>query len=377
MGVAGLRRWAWQVWDAVLPPAMAVFLLGLVQDSSTSSGPVRSFGAVVAVGQGLALYWRGSRPRTVMLITAAGGLVVQWVAPNGLLPYAGMVAIWALAVRQPPWASLPGLAALLGVTALSWPTAPPGDTSFALAVVVVVWALAEATRSRRAAIEQAARRAAVQEQSRLARELHDVIAHSVSVIVVQAAAADDVFEQNPAAARTALRSIESAGREALAELRRLLAAVGPVEAGSQAGLDRRPQPGLDRLAELAEPLRAGGLLVDIRCPDDEIAAVPPGVGLSAYRIVQEALTNTVRHARATRVEVRVRAVGGMVDVLVTDDGRAADPMSGPAPPREIPGRGLAGMRERAALLGGTLEAGARPDEQGFQVRARLPIRVPR
>ncbi len=133
--------------------------------------------------------------------------------------------------------------------------APTGDVSFAMAFPIVVWAVAEAMRNRREAIAQAERRAAGEEQARLARELHDMIAHSLSVIVVPASAADDVFEARPDEARAALRSIEGAGREALGELRRLLAG---------------EQPGLERLGELAEPLRAAGLEVAIR-----VARTPP------------------------------------------------------------------------------------------------------
>ena len=131
-----------------------------------------------------------------------------------------------------------------------------------MAIAVVVWALGEVLRNRRAAIEQEARRAVGEEQARIARELHDVIAHSMSVIVVQAAAADDVFDARPDQARSALRSIEAAGREALADLRRVLAAVRPDPAGDGPE-PPPPQPGLGRLGELAEPLRAAGLEVTL------------------------------------------------------------------------------------------------------------------
>jgi signal transduction histidine kinase len=215
-----------------------------------------------------------------------------------------------------------------------------------MAFPVVVWAIAEALRNRREAIAEAERRAAGEEQARLTRELHDVIAHSLSVIVVQASAADDVFEARPDQARTALRSIEGAGREALGELRRLLAG---------------EQPGLDRLGELAEPLRAAGLEVAIQVD----AGASAGVEGSAYRIVQEALTNTLRHAGASRAEVLVRADEGVLELDVRDDGRGGAFDAGA-------GRGIAGMRERAALLGGTLEAGPL-DGGGFRVYARLPL----
>ncbi|HYN51061.1 MAG TPA: sensor histidine kinase, partial [Thermoleophilaceae bacterium] len=220
--------------------------------------------------------------------------------------------------------------------------------------------------NRRTAIEEEARRAVGDERAHIARELHDVIAHSVSVIVVQAAAADDVFDERPDQARAALRSIERSGREAMTELRRLLGAVRPEVEARPPG----PQPGLDRVEELAEPLRAAGLAVGVRREGDP-APLPAGVDLSAYRIVQEALTNTLRHARASRAEVTLSYGADSVELEVTDDGNgvsAADPCA--------PGQGLMGMRERAALLGGTLEAGPLP-RGGYRVHARLPLEAGR
>jgi signal transduction histidine kinase len=183
------------------------------------------------------------------------------------------------------------------------------------------------------------------------------------VIVVQAAAADDVFDERPDQARTALRAIESSGREALAELRRLLAAVRP-DADEN---PNRPQPGLGDLDELAAPLRAGGLDVVVQ-REGGPTELPAGVDLSAFRIVQEALTNTLRHAGATRAEVTVRYDSEAVEVDVLDDGRGAT--SGGTPGG---GHGLVGMRERVALLGGTLEAGPLPRGGGYRVHARLPL----
>ena len=180
-----------------------------------------------------------------------------------------------------------------------------------MVVVLAAWSFGEVARNRRAAIEEAMRRAAGEEQARIARELHDVIAHSVSVIVVQAAAAREVFEAQPEQARAALHSIETAGRDALRELRLLLAAVRP---GADAD-PTHPQPGLDRLDELAEPLRAAGLDVAVR-REGVTRTVPAGVDLSAYRIVQEALTNTLRHAHATRAEVTVRLGSDLLELDV-------------------------------------------------------------
>jgi signal transduction histidine kinase len=376
-----LRR----VLDVVVPVGVTLFQAALVVGPDGHDGDWPTlFGLAAAAGSGVALIWRRTHPVQTLAAAVAGGVVVQLVAPDAIFPVAGLVAMWSLAVRRPPWWSLPGLAAVLGVTALALTASRPEDVWFAMAVAVALWALAEAVRSRRQAIAEASRRAAGEEQARIARELHDVIAHSVSVIVVQAAAADDVFDSRPDQARTALRSIETAGREALGELRQLLGAVSS------------PQPGLARLAELTAPLRDAGLEVAVHRENAEGLELPPTVDLSAYRIVQEALTNTLRHARATRASVTIRTVGGALELDVSDDGiaslastravasgdsvgsdgldRAAgsDGSGGSGDSPTGAGRGLAGMRERAAMLGGTVDAGPLP-EGGFRVRARLPL----
>jgi signal transduction histidine kinase len=319
---------------------------------------------VLAIAQGAALHWRRERPVLVAAAVLPAALVFQLLVPEGVIPLAGLFAVGSLAAARPPRVSLIGLAFLMGVTSLNFFTTTDDDAVFALALAGGSWALGEAARNRRKAILEGARRAAGEEQARIARELHDVIAHSVSVIVVQASAADDIFDSRPDQARAALRSIEQAGREALAELRRLLSGVRPdvpIDADPT-----RPQPGLDRLDELAEPLRAGGLDVEVR-REGTAAALPAGVDLSAYRIIQEALTNTLRHARAQRAEVTVRYGTDSLELDVRDDGRAV-----PGDDADTGGHGLVGMRERAALLGGTLEAGPL-EGGGYRVHARLPV----
>src|SRR5262249_27820277 len=221
-----------------------------------------------------------------------------------------------------------------------------------------------AARSRREQ-ELETGRAVAEEQARVGRELHDVIAHTLSVIVIQAGAAADVFDASPAAARQALGSIGAAGRQALAELRRVLAAVRPRPGQEE---DGAPPPGLAGLGELLDRVRAAGLDVTARV-DGAPAGLPAGVDLAAYRIVQEALTNTLKHARAQAAEVHVCYSPAGLVVEVTDDGRAAVP-AGPRGPAG--GRGLIGMRERAALHGGTCQAGPRPGG-GFAVRVRFPV----
>jgi signal transduction histidine kinase len=355
-----------RVADFAIPWGVGLFLVLLPLDESSEGLAPAATVAGVALGavQGLALRWRRQRPEAVMAVAVVGGLGTLLVAPETVLPIAGFFAMWSLARARPPRVSLLGLLALEALAATNLLIAdvrdPVGDTGFAMAVGVGVWALGEAARNRQAAIEEGARRAAGEERARIARELHDVIAHSVSVIVVQAGAADDVFDSRPDQARTALRSIERAGRDALRELRRLLGAVRPE--GTADGT--QPQPGLDQLDQLAEPLRRSGLKVVVRS-EGPAARLPASVDLYAYRIVQEALTNTLRHADATCAEVTVRYGADAVELEVRDDGRSTGGSDGD-------GHGIVGMRERAALLGGTLEAGPLP-RGGYRVHARLPL----
>jgi signal transduction histidine kinase len=376
-----------RVLDVVVPVGVALAQAALVLGPDESDGDwLTLIGLLAALGSGVALVWRRSHPVLVTAAAAAGGVVIELAAPEGIFPLAALVAMWTLALTRPLRWSLPGLAAVLGVTAVALRGNLAEDVWFAMAVAVAIWALAEAVGSRRQAIAEASRRAAGEEQARIARELHDVIAHSVSVIVVQAAAADDVFDTRPDQARAALRSIETAGREALGELRQLLGAVSS------------PQPGLARLAELTAPLRDAGLEVAVHREDADGLTLPPTVDLSAYRIVQEALTNTLRHARATRASVTIRRVGDALELDVSDDGTGSAVPTGSVSVRSGgadgsepggsasgpdgsasggsggsgSGRGLVGMRERAAMLGGTVDAGPLPDG-GFRVRAWLPL----
>jgi signal transduction histidine kinase len=346
--------------DVAVPLIVALYLAAYVNDEADASTTIVLAGTLAGLAQGIALWWRRAYPVTVFLIAFAGGFVVWLIAPEGIFPIAALIAIGSLAAARPLRVSVPALAAMLSLTALNYITATAGDATFGMVFPIVAWALGEAWRSRRTAIAEESRRAVGDEQARIARELHDVIAHSVSVIVVQAAAADDVFDEHPDQARAALRSIESAGREALGELRLLLAGVQTSDEPAQ------PQPGLDRLDDLAEQLRASGLDVALHREGDDARVLPAGVALSAYRIVQEALTNTLRHAAASRADVTVRTDATMLVLDVLDDG------SGPVGASVGSGRGIPGMRERATMLGGTLDAGPRP-EGGFRVHASLPL----
>jgi signal transduction histidine kinase len=377
-GVRPLSRTRVQRWvDGAIPVGVALFLVLLVLDARPPGRQpaVFALGCAVAVGSGAALRWRRSRPVAVTAAALVGGLGMQLIAPSGTFPYAGLFAIGSLAAARPPRLSVPALAALVALTATNFVTASAADTWFAMTIAVVPWALGEAVRNRRVAIDGEARRAVAEERARIAREMHDIIAHSVSVIVVQASAAEDVFDTRPEAARLALRSIEAAGRDALGELRRLLAAVRPDPDGDPT----RPRPGLDQVDTLAEPLRVAGLAVAVR-REGSVRELAAGVDLTAYRIVREALTNTLRHAGAARADVTLRYRADSLEIDITDDGRGgvdlgSDPRA-PGGPAGRAGRtgglGLVGMRERVAMQGGQFDAGPLP-AGGFRVRARLPL----
>jgi signal transduction histidine kinase len=209
--------------------------------------------------------------------------------------------------------------------------------------------------------EERAQRAVAEERGRIARDLHDVVAHAVSVIVLQAGAARRIATEQPDRARDALVAIEALGREAAADMRRL---VGILRRPQDPVGDTELQPSLTRLDMLADRVRAAGLEVRVRI-EGEPRALPPGVELSAYRIVQEALTNTLRHAHAERADVILRYLADELELEVSDNGPGSDPV-------KAGGHGLIGMRERAAIFGGHVEAGPRPGV-GFRVRVLLPL----
>jgi signal transduction histidine kinase len=224
----------------------------------------------------------------------------------------------------------------------------------------------EAHRMLSAEQEEQTTRAIEDERARIARELHDVVAHGLSVIVVQAAAERRSLQEpevDRSSVDAALSSIERTGREALVDLRRLL------------GLLRRtddpmalaPQPGLAQLDDLLTPVRDAGIQVDLDVSGERLP-LPPGLDLTAYRIVQEALTNVLKHADARCVRVRIAFARNQLDLRVSDDGSGAGSLSS-----ADPGHGLVGMRERVSVFGGTVTAGTTDGGGGWTVHARLPV----
>jgi signal transduction histidine kinase len=244
-----------------------------------------------------------------------------------------------------------------------------GNVAFGLVIAGAAWAAGRAVRTRTEHASQLARRAdrleaeratvVAQERARIARELHDVVAHSVSVMVVQAAAATEMLKQDPERAAQPLAAVEETGRQALVEMGRL---VGLLREGEHFGL--APQPGLDDLDALAAQVTDAGLPVEVRI-EGARGPVPLGVDLSAYRVIQEALTNALKHGGQARAHVLLRFETDALEVEVVDDGSGVSPMhSG--------GHGLIGMRERVSVFGGEFHAGPRPGG-GYTVRARMPF----
>lgn len=225
--------------------------------------------------------------------------------------------------------------------------------------------LAERAEAAERDLQERAARAVAEERARIARELHDLVAHSMGVIVIQAQGAQRAIGTAPEQARAALASIEAAGRTGMAEMRRLLGLLTTTEEDP----GTTPQPTLNEIPDLVERVREAGLHVDLTVMGS-VRDLQPGVELTGYRVVQEAMTNVLKHAGPSSVEVRITYQPDSLDIEVCDRGGKADNVSDPA---ERGGHGLVGMRERVGLYGGTLRTGSRPDGQGFTVHACIPL----
>jgi signal transduction histidine kinase len=335
--------------------------------------------SLLLVGSGL-LLWRQRQPVLVAFGTAAAATVYLGAGyPYGPVFLTVAVGCFSAVVaghRRAAWMAVGMLWAghvLVAHWLYRW-LPPSGDkaASWGQEIIIATWivaivALAELVRVRReqwardrAERAQAAARRADEERLRIARELHDVLAHSISVINVQAGVGLALLDSDPEQARTALTTIKAASKEALGEVRQVLDTLrAPGEA------PRAPAPGLDRLSELVEQAAGAGLTVEV---EGGAPKLPPGADLAAFRIVQEALTNVVRHSGSRHARVRLAHAEGALRLWIDDDGPATGADAGGS------GNGLVGMRERAAALGGTIEAGPR-DDGGFRVLAVLPMRA--
>ena len=329
----------------------------------------------------LGLLWRRrfpfAAPAAVWLLAATLSSVDgRLIAPVAVLNLAGMAASFLLGNLRDVVQGRVGLAVVLGGAAIvvyNDPTHTAGELFFTPGLFAIGWLAGFALRAQADTAEQRAtdaergreentRRAVIEERVRIARELHDIVAHHVSMMGVQAGAARVVIDRDRVKAEEALTAIEVSSRQAVGELHRLLGFLR--QAGDQD--DLAPRPGLSQLPRLAASMSESGLAVAVGTEGEE-RSLPPMIGVSAYRIVQEALTNILKHAAASRADVRVRYWPDELEVEIIDDGRGATGLSGTSPGC----LGLIGMRERAALHGGQLRAGP-ASSGGFAVRVKLP-----
>ncbi|MDQ2913863.1 MAG: sensor histidine kinase [Chloroflexota bacterium] len=359
-------------WDVVIAGLFA--LAGLTELALRGSFLQRDI--ALALFMTVPLAWRRRVP-LASAVSVATAVAISGQTPTDLhlilaaLPF----AMYSLGAHTSDRAAVGGLAialAALWISVAIKSTENAARDVISIAVLVgTAFAVGRALRGRelrlvasaeRTAVlererEEDVHRAASEERGRIARELHDVIAHGVTVMVVQAGAADQIIEQDPARAREALVAIQDAGRQALTDLRRLLGLVRDEDTMRLA-----PRPGLQELDALVDEMRKAGvpIEVEIRGTPREL---PAGVDLSAFRIVQEALTNVLKHAGDARARVVVAYAPNSIELEVVDDGHAQT---------KGHGHGLVGMRERVMLYGGTLQAGP-ADRGGYRVLARLPL----
>jgi signal transduction histidine kinase len=326
------RRWPIPVFGVVLASAIVAVLLGMS-------------GQAVVLAVGVALY----------SVALTGPPLRSAVALGTALFGITLVTVLTKTVLAPQFLVIPSNGETLGSNLLS-------TLGFSWFAIGAGWTLGHSFRARREyatqLAEHRAQQAVSEERLRIAREMHDVVAHSMAVIVMKAAVANHVYDTRPEESREALGVIESVGRAALTDIQRVL---GSLRAAGEA--DLAPSPDLDELPELIKNARLADVQVELH--RGNIPALPAALQLSAYRIVQEALTNVIRHAvTPARCTVRITAESGELHLAVIDDGT-------PCRPTGKPGHGLIGMRERAALHGGTLVAGWQPNG-GFAVHAHLP-----
>ncbi|MER8186478.1 sensor histidine kinase [Kitasatospora sp. NPDC094015] len=368
-------------WTGAVLYALTLGLL--VGGGPRASDSVHALAALLATGLLVPLVRRA--PRAALVLTALGpALLVPatgGVGPGQFLAFLGMDVVLGVLVAVRPWRAsvavvAPSVALQVGVVAgfSHGPDELTGSVVVAVLAMVTAASLGLLARERREHAAELRSRAVADavtaERLRIARELHDMVAHSIGIVAIQAGVGSRVIETQPAEARAALRAIEATSRETLAGLRRTLVALrrAEPEGGSAAEpVPLGPQPGLADLARLAEVTAEAGVRVELRTVG-EPGPLAADLELAAYRIVQEAVTNVVRHAGTDHCLVTVRHEEGQLVVEVLDDGRGT---AAAGPGR---GFGLTGMRERVDLLHGEFGAGPRPGG-GFRVTARLPLPV--
>lgn len=369
-----LRRVDPLIWDSLL--AALIFVLSVL-GATFGNGP----GGTPRAAPGLDAYallvlgcaplaFRRRRPVIVLTLVGAATAALAAREPGADLALSLVIASFTAAAHVDrerfqravvPIAVVAAVASLLlAYPDTNWVEVLVG-TTFSAGLPMLFGRIAYNRRRRFAGDrERAAHDAVMAERSRIARELHDAVAHSMSVMVVQAGAARTVIDRDPEAAKAAIARIEETGRDGLTEMRRLIGVL--TDPGTEA--DLVPQPGLAQLEALLETVRGAGVHVEV-VTRGRPRPLPPSADLIAYRVVQEALTNVVKHAGGAHARVLFDWTHDALVIEVADDGRGGDAGA-------TGGHGLIGMRERVALYGGSLETGARPGG-GFSVRARLPL----
>lgn len=349
----------------------------LLSNDERTSQPWDWWGYLVVILASLPLIWRRRAPITVLTASLCTGALYDLADHVARQPiwYGGMVALYTVAAYSGTWQRITVFAMTIAGGLLlvgSSETALRGTVLF-----VAAYAIGRATatsRAHAAALEERAERlererqveaerAAEHERARIARDMHDILAHAVSLMVVQAEAGPVVVRSNPARAEAAFDAIAAAGRDAMMQLRRMLGVLKDEEA------PRAPQPTIDDLPALADQVSHTGLRVGFASVGRP-RPVSPDCAVAAYRVTQEALTNIVKHAGANHANIRLTWEDDTLLLDITDDGRGRA-LDG----RGLPsgGHGLIGIRERAAACGGTAAAGRRTDGPGFQVSVRLPL----
>jgi signal transduction histidine kinase len=362
--------------DAALAAALTLFVQAEVWTDGDYIVGSKAWFAATGAAMTVPLAWRRRWPLAITLALSATLVLQVAVEPSRRPPdgpfVAWVIAAYSVGAHADRWRSLAGIVSVVGALEV-WVSRTGDDPVFVPAILAGFWiagrvvrsrnrlaaALAERTRELELEREENARLAVAEERSRIARELHDVVAHGVSVMVLNAGAERLVLASGQESTAEVLRSIEEAGREALGEMGRL---VTMLRAEDEESLD--PAPGLERVAALVERVRATGLAIEV-VVEGERRPLSPGVEVSAFRIVQEALTNVVRHANGSRARVCLSYGARELGIVVEDDGEGRG--NG-----DRPGHGLIGIRERAALYGGDLTTG-QSDLGGFIVRVRLPL----
>ncbi|MEV0387173.1 histidine kinase [Nonomuraea sp. NPDC050643] len=351
----------------------ALFLtLFLVERLVVAPLPAASLPLSVASGTGIAV-GLALRRRTPLLAFVLNGAAliagVVGVTPSVLAPYANQIGVYSVGLHatrlRARWGLVFMIIAIAGYFAAVRPTPRPASIGGVVFVWLLAWLVGYGTARRReeqlVARRLMRRQAVTEERARIARELHDLVGHTVNVMLVQAGAGRRVIDRDPAKARELLSGIEQTGRAALGELDRVL---GVLRRDSPEDDGEADRPGLAGLPELARRMTEAGIGVRVRVAPG-LSELPRSLDLSAYRIVQEALTNALKHGDATSATVTVRRDGGSLGIDVRDDGRGS-------PSGYQPGRGLLGIGERVALFGGSLEHGP-SGTGGFHLHAVLPL----